>query len=93
MELLKGKTTHKAPNPEKGNLSTVPPTILIQHQRVTLSADIIFVKRIPFLITQSRVIKMRTIENRLPTKCEMAMKAMRNVINLYKKEDLLWRDY
>ena len=55
MESLKGKTTWKAPNPVRGSFLAVPPTILICHQQVMLSTDIMFVNRILFIITQSRV--------------------------------------
>jgi hypothetical protein len=51
--ILQGKTTqHKASN-QPTHLSPIPPDILSKYRDVTVFVDILFVNRIPFLITSS----------------------------------------
>ncbi len=48
---LKGKTVHRpSPHVEAG-IDPVPPAILTRHRDVTLAVDIMFVNKIPFLVT------------------------------------------
>ena len=46
----------------RDNFAEVPEKLLSKHKFVTLCADILFVQRIPFLITVARDIKFTTVE-------------------------------
>ena len=59
---LKGKTVHR-PNPHVSTcIDGVPPDLLNIHGNVTLCIDIMFINKIPFLVTISRDIKFGTVE-------------------------------
>jgi hypothetical protein len=53
---LKGKTTRSTPEPVKSDLVAIPTEIREIHRIVTLSIDVFFVNKIPFLLTLSRKI-------------------------------------
>ena len=59
---LKGKTTKQASMPIIGWINGVQPSILEQYQQVVLMADIMFINKIPFLITTSCGLPFSTIE-------------------------------
>jgi hypothetical protein len=50
---LNGKTTKQATVPVAGRIDGVPPNILQRYQAVVLAVDIMFINKIPFLITTS----------------------------------------
>ena len=54
---LKGKTVRSQPQAVHTQLYTIPLTIMEQYRNVTLSADVMKVNHIPFLMTISRHIK------------------------------------
>ena len=83
MKLLKGNTTQTKPKTVKGNFDTVPPTVRVYYQKVTLLADIMFVNRIAFLITKSRIVNMGMIETLSSMKFNVVTKVITSVINLY----------
>ncbi len=58
---LKGKTTHSTPKPVKSDIVTIPTGIREIHRIVTLSIDVFFVNKIPFLLTLSRKICFSTV--------------------------------
>ncbi|KAG7373144.1 hypothetical protein IV203_033868 [Nitzschia inconspicua] len=68
---LKGKTVHRPSSHVHSHTDPVPPEILDRHRDVTLATDIMFVNKIPFLLTVSRNLRFVTvtdISNRqLPT--------------------------
>ena len=80
---LKGKTVRKNPVPVKEDYIEVPSSILNMHGNVTLSADIMFVNRMPFFVTLARNIKFTTIEILTNRKAETLLEAIDNVNNLY----------
>ena len=59
---LKGKTV-QCPVPHVGGYSVpVPPEILKLHKHLNLAIDIMFVNKIPFLLTRSWQLKFGTVE-------------------------------
>ena len=59
---LKGKTMRR-PNPHvKMQTIGVPPDIMQIHRSVTLAIDIMFINKIPFLVTTSQHLKFGTVE-------------------------------
>jgi hypothetical protein len=60
---LKGKTAKRASVPVHGAIEGVPLSILERYQHTVLAIDIMFVNKIPFLITISWGLHTGTIEN------------------------------
>ena len=59
---LKGKTVRQ-PNPHVStSINGVPPYIMSKHKSVTIAIDIMFVNKIPFLVTISHGMKFGTVE-------------------------------
>ena len=59
---LKGKTTRTKQKLAVINYLVKPKNILENNKKITLSIDIMFVKKIPFVTTISRHIKFTTVE-------------------------------
>ena len=81
---IKGKTVRTRPSAVRPEYTTIPRDLFERLQNVTLSADVMFVNGIPFLITQSRAIKLVTVEflpsrtvDQLRLKLERAMRIYR----------------
>jgi hypothetical protein len=60
---LKGKTVYRSGVPISGQIKGVPPAILKHYQKVILSIDIIFMNKIPMLLTVSCRLYFGTVEN------------------------------
>lgn len=54
---LKGKTTRQRPHTVRVDPVDMPPTMMEEHQEVTICVDIMYVNKIPFLVSLSRKIK------------------------------------
>jgi hypothetical protein len=59
---LKGKTVRQYPATVKIQVTSVPESIMSQYSEVTVGGDIMFVNRIPFLVSISRHIYFATAE-------------------------------
>jgi hypothetical protein len=59
---LKGKTVYHARTPVTGRIDGIPPNIRDRYQHVVLGVDIMFVNKIPFLITVARGLRIGTVE-------------------------------
>ena len=81
---LKGKTVHRPNAHVQTGIAPVPHEILSRHQNVTLAIDIMFVNKIPFLITVSRNIKFVTIEDLPNRKVTTIRDKLRAVLRLYR---------
>ena len=55
---LKGKTVRRRPGKVRPEYISIPPDLYERIKNVTLTADVMFVNRLPFFVTQSRDIKM-----------------------------------
>ena len=51
---LKGKTTRKKPIQVKESFIPIPKELISKHKSVVLSADVMFVNRMPFLVSISK---------------------------------------
>jgi hypothetical protein len=81
---LKGKTMRSMPNKVRPGLVDIPANLLSQYCDVTICADIMFVNKIPFLVTISRSIKFGTAEMLANRQAKTLSTAMKNAIRLYK---------
>ena len=59
--VLIGKTVRSHPGPVKLDVFQIPKEIRELHKQVTLSIDIFYVNKIPFLVTLSRVLCFVTV--------------------------------
>ena len=74
---------HKKQKHVKTSILLVPPDILKIHKEVALGVDIMFVNKVPFLITISRNIHFETVEE-LPNRKLQTVKAkLQSVIAIY----------
>ena len=85
---LKGKTTRTHPTRLVTDYVKIPQSVPEKNKHVTLSIDIMYVNRIPFVTTISRNIKFTTVEaiqNR--TKSQL-VQSIKNVLPIYTKRGL-----
>jgi hypothetical protein len=86
---LKGKTTRSTPSKVRPGIIDIPAEIMSHYRNVTICADIMFVNKIPFLVTISRSIKFGTAEMLANRQAKSLAAAMKNVIRLYKGRGFL----
>ena len=83
---LKGKTTRRTPEPVSvGNLLKVPKEFLKLHKEVYLTADIIFVNKIPFFLTTSRKLDYLWIKHLPNRTLETLFNSFKQIYVFYKK--------
>jgi len=81
---LKGKTTPKTPARVILNtLDDLPDGILEEHANVTPTVDIMYINKIPFIMTLSRAIRFDTIEMIKDERKLTIIKSLQQVINSY----------
>ena len=83
---LKGKTPRRLPDHVKANIDPVPQQILRTYKNITLCTDIIFINKIPFLVTLSHHIKFLTIESLANRQITIISKKIKEVIQIYKHQ-------
>jgi len=79
---LKGKAARTLPKHVFDNIDPVPRDILEKYRDVTLCVDIMFVNKIPFIITISRYIKFITIEVLSNRQVKALSKILKNVTTM-----------
>jgi hypothetical protein len=79
---LKGKNTRTKPIHVAGNFVKVPKELLKLHKDVYMTADILFVNRIPFFITLSRKICFTTVNHLNDRKVSTIFKAFKEIYQL-----------
>ena len=83
---LKGKTVRHPNKHVPGGMEGVPHEIMSLHKNVTLCIDIMFINKIPFLVTISRNLKFRMVEDldnrQVPTIC----KKLQSLVKLYEHQ-------
>ena len=68
-----------------GQISRVPPAIKQKYKSVTLCIDLMFVNKIPFLLTISRGLHFGTVENLSNRQVPTIYKALHKVLAQYKR--------
>ena len=86
---LKGKTTRKTPGRVTINtLDDLPDGMLEEHENVTLMVNIMYINKIPFIVTLSRAIHFGTIKMIKDERKSTIIKSLEQVINAYH-----WRGF
>ena len=82
---LKGKTVRR-PSPQASvDYMPVPDPIVKQYQQVTICVDLMFVNRIPFLVSISRHLKFGTAEMLANQQEATLLKAIRQIRSVYQR--------
>ena len=79
-------TLQHRPDPVVLEYIAIPPEILDQNINLDITVDLMFVNKIPFLVTLVKWVKFATIENLLNILLLIRLKGMRLVIILYNKQ-------
>ena len=82
---LKGKTTRRSPPIVDSPVSVDTTSILKYYGEITLCVDIMYVNKVPLLVTLSRNIKFGTMEAVADRKEATLLKCIRGVVSLYRK--------
>jgi len=82
---LKGKTVRRKPHRVRPVFSNLPTEVMARYKDVTLTADVMFVNEIPFLVTKSRNIHLGTVSALENRSSATLMKAIRPVLNIYRR--------
>ena len=81
---LKGKTTRRSPPVVDSPIAPVPAEVLKRYRKVTICIDIMYVNRIPMLISISINIKFGTIEAIPNNKTATVLKGVKAILKLYR---------
>ena len=82
---LKGKTTRRGPPIVDSPMSVDTTSMLEHYGEVTLCVDLMYVNKVPLLVTLSRNIKFGTMEAVADWKEATLLKCIKGVISLYQK--------
>ena len=80
---LRGKTVRRSPEHVAVDYIDLPLSFLDRHRNVTVTADIMFVNGLPFLITLSRAINLVTIEFASTRTAANLTKLLTRVVDVY----------
>jgi hypothetical protein len=82
---VRGRTVQRPPESVTTNYVQIPGALLEQHQRVTLAVDVMFVNRVPFLVSVARGLNLVTAEH-MPTRTAKQLAAgIVRVMDLYSR--------
>ena len=83
--VIKGNTTRSKPKEVVTDYMEIPKSILESNKNITLSIDIMYVNKIPFVTTISRHVKFTTVEAiQRRTKAQL-VKFIKNVVAIYNQ--------
>ena len=80
---LKGKTTRKKPNKVRQMIETLPKELMNRYHEVTLCIDIMFVNKLPMLVSISRNVKFGTIEDIPNRSSKTLISGIQKIIKIY----------
>jgi hypothetical protein len=83
------KTTRTKPQHVVTDQVLIPPDIMIFHRNVILSADIMYIDKVPFLLTISRNIQFTTVEQLVDKRIISLEKGLLKVCGLYKRQGFI----
>lgn len=82
---IKGKTPSRTVKHVHGNTDPVPPDILKRHGQLSIAIDIMYVNKIPFLVTNSRSLRFGTITHLSDKQTPTVSAALKAVITTYQQ--------
>ena len=81
---IRGKTTQTTQKHEQVNLQDIPQEIMAKHSEVTLAIDVMFINKIPFIMTTSCNIHFGTTEQVNDMKNNKLISSIDQVIHAYQ---------
>jgi hypothetical protein len=88
---IRGKTTRQRPSRVRPELIMIPQQLYESLRDVVLTADVMFVNGLPFFVTESRGIKLRTIEF-LPSRTKRKLhQSLQTVARFYRRGGFIIR--
>jgi hypothetical protein len=82
---LKGKTVRRRPGKVRPEYISIPRDLYERIINVTLTADVMFVNGLPFFVTQSRDIKMVSVEFLPSRTAEQLCSSIKKIIYVYRR--------
>lgn len=82
---LRGRTVRRRPERVTTNIVSIPRDFVLLHKFVTLTADIMFVNGVPFLVTRSRNIQLITVEFLRRRTAKIIGDKLTRVLHLYQR--------
>ncbi len=82
---VRGRTVRRPPESVTTNHIKIPRAILVQHEWVTLAADVMFVNGVPFLVSISRGINLVTAEHTPSRTAKQLAAGIRCIMDLYSR--------
>ena len=82
---MRGASTRKKPNKTNVEFTKIPREFYLQLKFVTLTADVMFLNGIAFLITFSQNIKLLTVEHAPNRTVRQLAKSIMKTVKLYAK--------
>ena len=82
---LKGKTVRRAPPNTQSGAAPVPQEVASRHKSVELAIDIMFINKVAFFITRSRVICYGTVEAIPNRQVNTIVNRLHTIVNLYRQ--------
>ena len=90
MAVLRGKATRQQPPHVAPPLvSPVPPAILLTHQRIQLCVDICFINNLSFLVSISRFLKLKTVDQVSDVSDTSVLPSLHQVLNIYSSRGFI----
>jgi hypothetical protein len=83
---LKGKTVQKRPEPVETDIVSILKEIRELHKEVALTIDILFVNKIPFFLTLSRVLFFITVTHLPNRSLDQVFKVLKGIFNYYLQQ-------
>ena len=81
---LRGKTVRQQPiHVQAPTISPVPPAILQHHKKIHLYADVCFINNLPFLVSISRVLKLRTVDQVPDVSDKTILPSLQKILQIY----------
>ena len=88
---LKGGTVRQKPERVNRDLTRIPKDLYELHHFVTLTADVMFVNGITFLVTRSRDIRMNTVEFLPSRTAKQLSKSLTKIVKVYSRGGFIVR--
>jgi hypothetical protein len=82
---IRGKTTRRKPEHVHADIVDIPQQILDTQKHVTLTADVMFVNSVPFLVSSSRNINLTTIKHVPSRTADKLGLLLHRIINVYAR--------
>ena len=94
---IKGKTPTRKVKHVHGSTDPVPPDILLRHGQVSIAIDIMFVNKVPFLISHSRSLRFGIVSHIINRKLDTVGEALQAMVEVYTtrgfKINQIYADY